>query len=316
MTLRALLARSVLPALALPLWCTAAAQIATPPADSESVARSAVHDCVDRINGTASGLAAIEARCPGLAAALQAAGIRPLLIETSRSRFDHRSLRELPNLIHPATGLAPSVVALEPVLRGLRATPAAELSWWQRLLDWLSEHLATKQRTESSYPWLTGILKWLARPQWLWTAVIWGTVIALPVAVVIIVVREMRALGQRSIDDPLPVGVTAEAVRFQSGLAQLRQLPPGQRPAKLFAMLIARLVAAGRLPPDRSLTHREVVKRVVLDDADQRLLIESLARLAERQLYSAGATTPAGLDDVLARGEDLYTIGWGPRVET
>jgi hypothetical protein len=80
-------------------------------------------------------------------------------------------------------------------------------------------------------------------------------------------------------------------------------------------MLISRLVAAGRLPPDRSLTHREVVRAAVLDDAEQRRYMESLARLSERQLYSGVATTAADLEDLLARGEDLYITGWGRSVE-
>ena len=80
-------------------------------------------------------------------------------------------------------------------------------------------------------------------------------------------------------------------------------------------MLIARLVAAGRLPPDRSLTHREVVRKVLLEDAQQRQLIDSLARLSERQLYSGIAATPAGLEELLARGEDLYTVGWSRPME-
>ena len=48
---------------------------------------------------------------------------------------------------------------------------------------------------------------------------------------------------------------------------------------------------------------------------EQRQLLESLARLSERQLYSGAASTPAGLDELLARGEDLYTTGWGRPAE-
>jgi hypothetical protein len=144
---------------------------------------------------------------------------------------------------------------------------------------------------------------------------IWATCIALPVAVVILVMREMRALGQRSVDDPIAAEQAMAAGRAGSRLALLRQMPLGQRPAHLFVMLIARLVAAGRLPPDRSLTHREVVRRAVLDDVEQRRLIESLARLSERQLYSGATMVPAGLDELLARGEDLYITGWGRPVE-
>jgi hypothetical protein len=151
--------------------------------------------------------------------------------------------------------------------------------------------------------------------QWLWTGIIWGTCIALPICVVVIVLREVRAMGVRSIDDPVTAQEMAAVGPVESRLALLRRAPLAQRPAQLFAMLITRLVAAGRLPPDRSLTHREVARRAHLDDPEQRRVIESLARLSERQLYSGSATTPAGLDELLARGEDLYTTGWGRTVE-
>jgi hypothetical protein len=147
------------------------------------------------------------------------------------------------------------------------------------------------------------------------TAIIWGICIALPICVIVIVRLEARAMGRRSIDDPLAPGAAAAAGRVDSRLALLQRTPLAQRPAQLFAMLITRLVAAGRLPPDRSLTHREVVRRARLDDPEQRRVIESLARLAERQLYCASAGTPVGLEEMLAHGADLYTTGWGRPLE-
>ncbi len=139
----------------------------------------------------------------------------------------------------------------------------------------------------------------------------WGTLIAVPIAAVIVVMREVRALGKRSIDAPLMANESAGIGLPQSSLALLRQRPLAQRPAQLFAMLIARLVAAGRLPSDRSLTHREIARQVRLEDAQQRLLLETLARFSERQLYSPVASIPPNLEQVLSSGEDLYTTGWG-----
>ena len=285
-------------------------------AAAAAVAKSAIQDCLTRVAEETRGLLEIEKRCPDLLAALTAAGIRPLVIDSSRARFDRSSLSQLPSLMHPAAGPAPSVAALAPILRGLRGTTAPPRSWWQRLWDWLSEHLAPRQQPDSSFPWLSGVLRSLARLQWLWAVIIWGTIIALPVAVAIIVLREVRAMGKRSIDDAPTSGKVAAAGPVQSRLALLRQLPPGQRPAQLFAMLIARLVAAGRLPPDRSLTHREVARRALLDDGEQRRLIESLALLSERQLYCGLAGTPTGFEQLLSRGEDLYTTGWSRPAES
>lgn len=296
--------------LAMLLWGAAAAQTGPPPAGALAGAKSAVEDCGNRNPGAQPGLTGMEQRCPDLSGALQAARIRPLIIDSSRTRFDDNSLHQLAKLIHPATGPAPSVAALGPVLRALQATPQMPRSWWGRLMDWLIAHLAPKQQSDNSSHWLAGIVRMLAQLQWLWTAIIWGVLIALPIGTVLIVVREIRAMGGRSIDAS-PTTADVAAGRVELTLALLRQTPLGQRPARLFAMLISRLVAAGRLPPDRSLTHREVARRALLDDAEHRRLIESLARLSERQLYSGVASTPPGLDELLARGEDLYVTGWG-----
>lgn len=175
----------------------------------------------------------------------------------------------------------------------------------------MNEYLTPKGQPDSSNPWLDGIRRALSQLQWLWSLIIWGTIIAMPIAVAILVVREMRALGKRSIDEPMTTREHIVAGWSASRLALLRQMPRGQRPAHLFVMLISRLEAAGRLPPDRSLTHREIARLAELDGAQQRHLLESLARLSERQLYSGTVSTPADLDELLAHGEDLYTTGWG-----
>jgi hypothetical protein len=315
MTLRAAFPPHAVPLLAVLLAGTASAQSPSPPPDADARARAAVEACSRQISDAPVGLPAVEQRCPDLPAALESAGIRPLIIDSSRAVFDVTSLRQLRVSIRPPGRPAPTVAALGPILRGLRATPVPPPSLWQRMWDWLAAHLTPNQDQRSVPAWLTGILRLLPKLQWVWTGIIWATCIALPVAVVILVMREMRAMGRRSLDDPAAADPAVTTGRAGSRLALLRQMPPGQRPAQLFAMLISRLVAAGRLPPDRSLTHREVVGRVVLDDAEQRRLIDSLARLSERQLYSGSTVAPAGLEELLARGEDLYITGWGRPAE-
>jgi hypothetical protein len=308
----ALLAMTLLTVL---LRDTAAAQSAVPSVDATTAATATIQECINRVDDDQVGLPQLERQCPDLSAALQAAGIERLIIDSSRAVLDRNSLRQLPTLIHPAAVRAPPVAALGPILRELHATPAPSKSWWVRFLEWLGEHLAPDQPSTSAPAWLTGFLRLLPRLQWLWSAVIWATLIALPIVVVVVVMREVRALGKRSVDEPLTAGEAATAGLLQSRLALLRQVPAEQRPAQLFAMLIARLVAAGRLPADRSMTHREVARRVRLEDAEQRRLLEVLARLSERQLYCDVASSPAGLDELLARGEDLYTTGWGRPTE-
>ncbi|HEX3836961.1 MAG TPA: DUF4129 domain-containing protein [Steroidobacteraceae bacterium] len=205
---------------------------------------------------------------------------------------------------------------MAPILQTLQRTSEAPRPWWQRLWDWVLERLTRQRRSDSSSSWLDELARQLASAQWVWKAIIWGSLIAFPLLVVIIVVYEIRAMGRRSTDAAATAAEAAVAGLSDSRLARLRLAPVSQRPARLFAMLISRLVAAGRLPPDRSLTHREVVRTAVLEDADQRRYIESLASLSERQLYSGVETSVDDLEELLARGEDLYTTGWGRSFES
>lgn len=300
--------------LAVSHWGTAAAQRA-PDVEAVTAAKATIAACLDHLDGAPIGLDKLEARCPELAAALQSAQIGPLIIGSSSARLDRRSLMQLQRLLHPTRGPAPAVSALTPFLQKPPSTLGSR-TWWQRLWDWLLAHIVPKTLQDPNYSWLEQIARALGRVHWLWLAIIWGTVIALSIGVVVIVMREVRAMGRRSIDDPLSTAaVPGPGGTRDSNLALLRRAPLGQRPAQLFAMLISRLVAAGRLPSDRSLTHREIVRRVRLDDADQRRLLDSLARLSERQLYASAAAAPADIEQLLAQGEDLYTTGWGRPVE-
>lgn len=292
----------------------AAAQSTPVPADAEVAAQAAIQRCIHRIDDAPGALSDVEQRCPDLAAALQAAGVEPLILESSRTHFDLDSLRQLGQLIHPAQGARPAVAALGPILHGLHPPPSVTRSWWVRFLEWLGAHLAPERNSGNS-AWLSALQRLLPNPEWLWTAIIWIVGIAVLVLVAAVIVLEVRATGRKSIDDPLMGKETAATGRVASRLALLRQLPLGQRPAQLFALLIGRLVAAGRLPPDRSLTHREVARRARLEDPNERQLINQLARLSERQLYSQTLGIPDGVEELLARGEDLYTTGWGRPVE-
>jgi hypothetical protein len=296
-------------------WAWPALLLMAIPLSGHADPKSAIGDCAAHTDGRATGLSELEKDCPPLQAALEQVQIRPLIIDSSGSRLDRHSLLQLQRLLHTSAGQAPDVAALKPILRGLTTTTVAPpRSWWQRLWDWLIEHF-TPQQQGSSGPWLADLMRLAMRARWLWTAIIWCTLIALPVAVGVIVWREVRAMGRRSNDELTKTGAAAAASPSQSRLAVLRAAPLSQRPALLFTMLIGRLIAAGRLPPDRSLTHREVVRKAVLDDLEQRRLIETLARLSERQLYASAPGQPAGLAELLARGEDLYTTGWGRPTE-
>jgi uncharacterized protein DUF4129 len=286
--------------------CGAARAQDAPAADVDAAARVVIADCASKLGAGAAGLEKVEERCPELASALQAAGIRPLIIASSRDRFDRQSLLSLVTFLHPAVTTGPDVSRLGPILRGMQK-PVARPSWWQRVWDWIGKHLFGSS-PDSADSWWAKIVRQTIGAPWLWITLILCALVALVVAVVVVVAREVRA-GRTGKDASAAIPI-APIGPPGSQLALLRQLPLTQRPARLFAMLISRLVSVDRLPADRSLTHREVVRRARVDESDQRRYIESLARLSEQQLYSGATTPPEGIEEFLARGEDLYTTGW------
>ena len=114
---------------ALPYSSPVAAQSALSSAAADAAAKSAMQNCINRIGGETLGLPTIEQRCSDLQAALQAAGLRPLIIDSSRAVFDRDSLRSLSTLLHPAAGPVPQVASLEPILRGLNPPNKQSRSW-------------------------------------------------------------------------------------------------------------------------------------------------------------------------------------------
>jgi hypothetical protein len=286
--------------------CSAAWAQGASPADADAATKAVIADCASRIGNATTGLAEIEGRCPQLASALQAAGIRPLIIASSRDQFDRLSLLWLEPLLHAARAARPDASKLEPILRALRAPAASRPSWWQRVWDWIVKHLGGEEQKPGDVWWVKFVQQAVGA-RWLWTSLILCALVALVIAVVMVVAREVRAGRSGKTASATAIAPVGPA---ESQLALLHQVPLAQRPARLFAMLISRLVSAGRLPADRSLTHREVVRCAQLEEPDQRRNIESLARLSEQQLYAAATTPPEGIEEVLAQGEDLYTIGW------
>ena len=161
MRLRAALALLAVALLSVSLRGTAVAQTAVPAVDANTAATAAIQDCV-RLGSTGepTWLACPELelrRCSDLPAALQAAGIEPLIIDSSRAVIDRDSLRQLPTLIHRAAGPAPPVAALGPILRELRGDACARSrggsgSW----SGWASTLHPTSNRTTSApIAWLT-----------------------------------------------------------------------------------------------------------------------------------------------------------------
>jgi hypothetical protein len=230
---------------------------------------------------------------------------------------DADCLAQLPSLQRPALRSAPLTATLAPVLQALPGS-AQPASWWQRLKLWLSERLGA--RAPAALP--TWLGEWLERltPGELLQLILRHVLVGgLVIAAALIVVRELRAAGVRlpwpwsargrrgAAQDAVPEAPDATA------LQALRCAPLAERPGLLFRLVVARFVAGGRLPADRSLTHRELRERARLDDAE-RATWRQLTALAERQVYAPGVAPPADAAALLDEAERLWLAAPAPSV--
>jgi hypothetical protein len=219
---------------------------------------------------------------------------------------DADCLAQLPSLLRPALRSAPSTATLAPVLQSLPGS-SQPTSWWQRLKRWLSERLGA--RAPVTLPtWLGEWLERLTPGELLQLILRHALVGGLVIAAALIVVRELRAAGVRL---PWPRSArgrrggaqdTGPDAADATALQALRRAPPAERAGVLFRLVVARFVASGRLPADRSLTHRELRERARLDDAE-RATWRQLTTLAERQVYAPGVAPPVEAAAVLDEAE-------------
>jgi len=283
-----------------PLWL---ALLLAGTAAAQQLPVQMIRDCAARISPQRTGLPALEQDCAPLAAALRSLGVQSLFAPGSAERLDRDSLRQLPALLHAPRRAPPAITALPDALRSLTLREPHR-SWWQRLEDWLAEHLL-RSRALVPMPWLTRWLQRLQLPPAAARVLFYALLAGLVLAAAAVVIRELRVIprtgrtrqaGARSGEDP--------ATESAWTVARLQREPLASRPVLLFRMLAARLSAAGRLPSDRSLTHRELAARIRLEDPGARALWVRLSGLAESQLYAP--------ESVLARAQDLYVAGFSP----
>lgn len=279
-------------------------------AQADGSARQVLDDCVESIDREIVGMAAIEAACPGLEAALVDLGVAPFLPEQQRETLGLNGLISLQSLLEryretPETG-AVDVDSLQSVLDSLqKPVQAAEqpLTWFERFKRWLRN--AMNSGESSSDSWLG---RWLSEHRMSDTmrdVLFYGSVLLVVVLAIVVVANELRIVwkGRRkTVRSPASgdgIGGAAAANLDIEAAAR------GDRPSLVFRMLIATLVKTGRLQTERSLTHRELIVRAKFDDSQQRECFNRVAELAERIVYGGDAASTDDLDCVVQAGRAL-----------
>ncbi|HEY3731093.1 MAG TPA: hypothetical protein VGL28_07500 [Steroidobacteraceae bacterium] len=266
-------------------------------ARSPERARASLDACLLHLGGAGTqSVEQVRKLCPDLESSLQQSDLAMQLPQDWQQRLDHTAVSDLRWLAWryqpPAPASAPATATLYAVAHALHMH-SDRVSFWQGFKNWLRDLLFPA--SQPGAPWLAGWLSKMSVPSWAARSITYLLLGAALVVAVWIVRREVLAAGVRS-------GVGRRAARSGPGsasasagapldLASIDAAPLRQQPSMLLQLLVATLARSGRLPDERSLTHRELGVRGVFDDSDQRSRFVRLAQLAEALLYGPGQST-------------------------
>ncbi|MCU0760846.1 MAG: hypothetical protein MUF07_16830 [Steroidobacteraceae bacterium] len=288
-----------------------AAAAATAPADPR-LAIAALDACLPRLDPELDvGIARIEARCPGLAAALEASSVAATLPADWRrpggdlSAGGLRLLRGLlaPRAVAVAARPRPDATALAALLEAARAE-AAPAGPWTRFTRWLRARIEEAASGAGEPGAWTRWLQGRSAPARFWTVLGYLALLGLVGFVAWVVRAELRAAGWRLRRAPVAGSAGPSGAVGQAEPA-LAQVAVADRPAWLLRRLARRLQALGRLPPTGALTARELARLARLDDAADRESLRGIALAAERVRYGAAPPRPAELEPAIDAAQAL-----------
>jgi hypothetical protein len=185
--------------------------------------------------------------------------------------------------------------------------PPDPKSLWTRLGEWVETWFRTENGEAN---WLGRLLQWIALPAELAELFVYATALLLGVAVVAIVVNELRASGYFGQRRDTPAGAVA-AARKGAGFAlpdydAIRETADVRRRIELvFAIVVDRLRQRQRGLLSNALTHREIDRHV--DDLDASALesLREIGRTAERVTYSTWQPDDSTFERIYAAGKSL-----------
>jgi len=270
----------------------------------------ALRACAERAAPTASGLAALEAACPGLGAALSQLEVDQWLENGWREHLDRRQLANLAAVIESYQGAAPQppidTATLPAILKALReAEPRAPNTVWQALKSWVSDLLSRLDIRLGSW-----VDRWLSRigsAVSLVNVLLYGLVGLVLTATAVVIVNELRAAGMLGRARARARQRAADSASAAHALPPppIESLPMRERPAQLLRLLVRRLVETRRLDRERALTHDELVARGVFDSIEQRAAFHALATVAARILYGPRPPASSEMESALRGGQAL-----------
>lgn len=271
--------------------------------------REFVADCAAHLPEDVAGLDDLEEQCPGLNAALEEAGLAPLLSDDTRDSLDAVTLRPALALMDAGAGRAPDPLAVGQVLKSLGKNVESP-SLWSRFKDWVRQLLGRPQDGHTP-TWLD---RWLGRLTFSEAVarVLGHVLIALIIGgAIAVIVAEVRATGVlagrrwRRARGAGRAGSIAAATPDEPSLAAVDAADRATRARVLLTLIVEALTTTGRLRGARALTHRELARAGgFADDAGRRFA--GLATVAEREAYGRTPVPDADRDAAIEDGKALY----------
>lgn len=278
-------------------------------------------DCVAAVGRLDPQAAAAESApllgdaCPELAEAIQAGAWGRALAFAEAQNLSTDGFLALVDLVQryddPAAAGAPiSIAELAGIAAGLRPfEPLPELSFWQRVANWVQEKLGagTGGASDRFLEWLRG----LGLPESWVRPIVYATAIVIVAVVLLILVNELRhggvfarrAVGRRIVDRYADESLRLRTVTFDD----LRKFPLREQPIVLFRLVVERLRAHNARPAFESLTHRELVAANVMLGSEHVSALASVAHAAERATFGDWAPAQQDLDPILHDGRVLLS---------
>jgi hypothetical protein len=283
---------------------------------AQDAARDALIHCFAQFDDEADretlGWPQIEKRCPELESALENSPYAAWLPEAwQEAELTTASLQDLHDQIawesaeRPPRTLDTAGVAL--ALESLGDESAADpVTWWDRVREWLRARLQPAREEEPSW-----LFKWMDELGKHQTALriigycLFGIIVA---AAGIIVFNELRAAGVFGPRWHLRGGSRDSGAPGRGRgptLADLAGSDPTQRPALLIALVVSAFARNRGTVVDASATHRELTRRIELDNDTQRSAFARLIECAERVRYAATLPAAGDIDTAVSEGRRL-----------
>jgi hypothetical protein len=257
------------------------------------------------------GIERIQKRCPDLLPAIAAApwhALVPANLRERREELSAESLRALSELVRGAnagaTGTAPDVAQLAPVLAELGAHGQEGVTRWERFKRWLKE--LRKGRKDDDEGVLARWTRELSTSEGVARIISYVGYGLLAVLALFVVWGELSAAGLFSARRRAAARNSPEARwRRRLMLVDVAAAPLAERPGMLLRLLGEALTRAHRLPAAEGLTAGAIARRAQLETEADRAVLAHVARASDDIRYAERVPPAADLEATVEQAKAL-----------